>query len=323
MTHRPSVGETPIPRTALGRTGIPVSRLCIGTSAWGGETPFHPGAVSERQAVDTALRIFASPVNFVDTSNNYGDGEGERRLGLAIRDSGLPEGFVVQGKLDRDPTTGSFDETRMRTSLAQTLSRLGLDRLPVLYLHDPEHLGFEGAMANGGPVQTLQRLRDEGFADHIGISGGPVSMLLNFVETGIFDSLITHSRYTLVDRSADELISAAHEAGLGVLNAAVFGGGILAAWPRTTDHYHYAAAPPAVLAAIDRMGAACQRYDVPLIAAAQQFSARDPRITSTIVGLVSPAQLDEAIEHDIVEIPAALWDELDDLCPSRDYWIGG
>jgi D-threo-aldose 1-dehydrogenase len=324
MMHRLPGGSADVANgRTLGRTGLTVSRLCIGTSAWGGETPFHPGAVPERQAVDTALSAFEGPINFIDTSNNYGDGEAERRLGIAIRGAGVPEGFVIQGKLDRDPLTDSFDEARMRSSLSETLSRLGLNQLPVLYLHDPEHLGFEGAMARGGPVETLQRLQNEGLVHHIGIAGGPVSMMLDFVETGVFDTLITHSRYTLVDRSADQLISVAHDAGIAVLNAAVFGGGVLSIWPRQSDQYHYSKAPNAVLSAIDHMGAACERFGVPLIAAAQQFSTRDSRITSTIVGVVSPLQLNEAIAHDAMELPDALWRELDDLCPPRDYWIGG
>lgn len=306
----------------LGRTGLEVSSLCVGTGAWGVSSPVHGVTVSTDDAVATALHAFGGPVTFLDTSNNYGDGEAERRVGLAIaRAGGVPEGFVVQTKLDRDPVTGSFDAERMRASLAESLERLGLPSVPVLYLHDPEHIGFEAAMADGGPVETLRRLRDEGFADHIGISGGPASMLLNFVETGLFDTVITHNRFTLVDRTADELLTAAHEAGLGVLNAAVYGGGLLAQYPRVSDRYHYAAAPAELLDAVDAMGAACARHDVPLLAAALQFSTRDPRVTSTVCGVVTPQQLDDAVSSISLEIPDALWEELESLRPGRSNWI--
>lgn len=315
--HRPT-----LERTILGRTGLAVSPLCIGTAAWGVSSPVHGLTVPEEDAVQLTLAAFAGPVNFIDTSNNYGDGESERRLGLAVRRAGgVPDGFVIQTKLDRDPTTDSFDPNRMRRSLDESLQRLGIDRVPILHLHDPEHIGFDAAMAPGGPVEVLQALRDEGYADFIGISGGPARMLTRFVETGVFDVLITHNRATLVDRTADALLDAAATAGLGVVNAAIYGGGILASWPRTSDRYHYAPAAPALLAAIDAMGAACERHGVPLIVAALQSSLRDPRIHSTVCGLVTPAQLDETVRMAETVVPDELWDELDALRPSRELWI--
>ncbi|MCS5715721.1 aldo/keto reductase [Herbiconiux sp. CPCC 205716] len=311
-----------LPTTRLGRTGLTVSSLCVGTSAWGVTSPVHGLAVPEEVAVATARRAFDGAFTILDTSNEYGDGESERRVGLAVREAGgLPEGFVVQTKLDRDPVTGSFDGERMRVSLAESLDRLGLPRVPLLYLHDPEHIGFDAAMAAGGPVETLRRMRDEGLVDSIGISGGPASMLRRFVETGLFDALITHNRFTLVDRTADRLLQTAHDAGLGVMNAAVFGGGILANWPRRSERYHYGQASPELLAAVDAMGSACERAGVPLIAAALQFSTRDPRIHSTICGVVSPRQVDEAVQFASIEIADELWSELDALCPPVESWL--
>ncbi len=306
----------------LGRTGLSVSPLCLGTAAWGITSPVHGLTVSEDDAVALTLAAFAGPLTFLDTSNNYGDGESERRIGRAVRRAGgVPDGFVIQTKLDRDPGTDSFDPDRMRRSLAESLDRLGIDRVPVLHLHDPEHIGFEAAMRPGGPVDVLRSLRDEGYADFIGISGGPARMLTRFVETGVFDVLITHNRATLVDRTADPLLDAASAAGMGVVNAAIYGGGILASWPRTTDRYHYRTAAPAVLDAIDAMGAACSRHGVPLGVAALQSSLRDERIHSTVVGLVTPAQLDETVRMAETEVPESLWAELAALRPPRETWI--
>ncbi|HWS49654.1 MAG TPA: aldo/keto reductase [Microbacterium sp.] len=308
-------------RVALGRTGLRVSPVCIGTAAWGVASPIHGLTVSEEDAVSTVRAAMKSPINFLDTSNNYGDGESERRIGVALGRAEVPEDFIVQTKLDRDPVTGSFDGDRMRRSLEESLTRLGLPSVPLLYLHDPEHITFDQAMAPGGPVETLVALRDEGYADHIGISGGPATLLRRFVETGTFEALITHNRFTLVDRTADELLSVAAEAGLGVINAAVYGGGILSAWPRTTGDYHYRPAPDHLLQAVDAMGRACERHGVPLIAAALQSSTRDPRIHSTICGMVSPAQLEDTVAQLAVAIPDDLWDELDSLRPAPGTWI--
>lgn len=305
----------------LGRTGLVVSSLCVGTSAWGLVSPVHNVVVPEEDAVGIVHAAFESALNFLDTSNNYGDGESERRIGLALASRPLPPDFIIQTKLDRDPITNSFDSERLERSLEESLGRLGLGSVPILYLHDPEWITFEEAIAAGGPVEMLVRFRDAGYAKFIGISGGPAKLLQRFVETGIFDALVTHNRFTLVDHTSDELISVAHESGLGVVNAAVYGGGILARWPRTSDRYHYAPARPRVLAAVDAMGSACERYGVPLIAAALQASTRDPRIDSTVCGVVSPAQLAEAMSMLDVAIPEELWTELDRLIPERSEWI--
>jgi len=319
---RTSTADTVSTRNPLGSTGITVSPFCVGTAAWGVTSPIHGVAVSERDAVATVLRAFDSPVNILDTSNNYGDGESERRIGLAVRENGgLPPGFLLQTKLDRDPGTGSFEPDRMRRSLEESLARLGVERVPLLFLHDPEHVGFEAAMTDDGPVASLVALRDSGVADHIGIAGGPASLLRRFVDTGLFDVLITHNRFTLVDRTADELITAASAAGVGVFNAAVYGGGLLAEFPRRSDRYHYGTAGPDLLAAVDAMAAACADHGVPLAAAALQFSVRDPRIASTIAGVVSPAQFDETLELLALSVPDDLWIRLEQLVPARSGWI--
>ncbi len=315
------IADTSIGRVELGRTGLRVSRVCIGTAAWGVASPVHGLTVSEDEAVSTVRAALESPVNFLDTSNNYGDGESERRIGIALAQGKVPDDFIIQTKLDRDPVTDSFDAARMRRSLEESLTRLGLPKVPLLYLHDPEHITFEQAMAPGGPVETLMALRGEGYADHIGISGGPATLLQRFVETRVFDALITHNRFTLVDHTADELISVAADAGIGVINGAVYGGGILSAWPRLTDRYHYRRAPDEVLQAVDAMGRACERHGVPLIAAALQASTRDPRVHSTICGMVSPSQLEDTVAQLAVRIPEELWEELDALRPPRRTWI--
>ena len=163
-------------RVPLGRTGLHVSPVCVGTAAWGATSPVHGLVVHEEDAVATVLAMLDSPLNFIDTSNNYGDGESERRIGAALARRPLPDDVVLQTKLDRDPTTNSFDADRMRRSLDESLERLGVDKVPLLYLHDPEHIPFDEAMAVGGPVEVLLALRAEGYADHVGISGGPATL---------------------------------------------------------------------------------------------------------------------------------------------------
>jgi D-threo-aldose 1-dehydrogenase len=302
-------------RVELGRTRLSVSRLCLGTAGW------SDGRSPEADSLATGLRFAQGPLNYLDTSNNYGDSEA--RIGTVIGMLGgrLPEGTILQTKLDRDPVTNDFSAARMRRSLEESLERLGVDRLPLLFLHDPENTTYDFAMSEGGPVEQLVAFRDEGIVGHIGISGAPVALLSRFVDTGIFDALITHSRYTLVDRSATRLIQHANEAGLGVLNAAPFGGGILSGFPLAFDMYGYQKASDAVRTAAQAMGEFLAPNGIPLAAAALQFSLRNPAIHSTIVGALTPGQFDGLLELATVPIPDEVWHELDQLAPDRATWL--
>ena len=111
-----------------------------------------------------------------------------------------------------------------------------------------------------------------------------MDLLRRFASTGIFQVVLTHNRWTLLDRSAEPLLDDCAKAGLPVLNAAPFGGGILAQGSAFSQKYAYRPAPQALLTALEAIEGACARYDVPLAAAALQFSLRDDRITSTVVG---------------------------------------
>ncbi|MCU1407233.1 MAG: oxidoreductase [Glaciihabitans sp.] len=309
----------------LGSGGPVVSRLCLGTSAWStarfGDGPIDALEVFLDGVASANTGDAPAAVNFLDTSNEYGTQASERYIGDAIRRrGGLPAGAVIQSKLDRDPQTGSFAGDRMWASLLETTAKLGLERLPMLYLHDPELIGWDEAFADDGPVQALVQMKERGLVDAIGISGGPAPMLLRYVQTGLFDAVITHNRYTLVDRSSDELLDESSARGLAVVNAAVFGGGALARWPEPPTHYAYRPVTPEMTAAIAAMGAACESAGVSLGAAALQFSTRDARITSTIVGGNSAAQLAEAVAADTVQIPEDLWAELEALVPTGDQW---
>ena len=292
----------------LGSTGIEVTRLCAGAAAW--SSPDHPhGGSDPADSAALAEALFRSDVvRYLDTSNIYGYGESERRVGRAIRAAGgIPAGFVLQTKADRDLATGDFSGSRMRASLAESLDRLGLNHLPIVFLHDPENTTWERAMADDGPVAALVAAREEGLIGHLGLSGGPVGLLTRFLETGHFEAVITHNRYTLVDRTADPLLDLAASQGVGVLNAAPYGGGMLTRWPVERSRYAYGEAPAALIEAASEMGRLCADAGVPFAAAALQFSTRDPRITSTIVGLRTVGDLEASIELDEVEVPDELW----------------
>src|ERR671921_1110316 len=198
----------PSSRRPLGSTGFSVSPVCVGAAPLGDMPATFEYSVSEQRAFDTLRAVFESPLNFLDTAASYGDGESERRIGELLEElGGLPDGIVLATKADRDLKTGDFSGEQMRRSVERSLRLLGLDRLQLVYLHDPEHETYEHMMAPGGPVEALMGLKDEGVIEHVGVAGGPIDLMIRFVETGLFEAVITHNRYTLVDRTAEPLLA--------------------------------------------------------------------------------------------------------------------
>jgi D-threo-aldose 1-dehydrogenase len=223
---------------------------------------------------------------------------------------GLPAGFVVATKADRDLRTGEFSGAQMRRSVERSLRLLGVEQLPLLYLHDPEHISFAQAMAPGGPVDVLRRCQEEGLIAHLGVAGGPINLMQQFVATGLFAVAISHNRYTLLDTAADRFWDTCVQHGVAAINGAPYGSGILAKGPSAYPRYMYMDAPQEMLQRASKMEAICVQYGVPLAAAALQFSLRDARIASTIVGISRPARLAETIDLAQYPIPEELWAEL-------------
>lgn len=301
-------------------TELTVSAVALGGGPLGSMPELFGREVSAEEGVATVLAAFDSPIRFVDTANGYSDGESERRIGAAIGLwEGLPEGVVVATKVD--PRGADYSGQRVRQSVIESRARLGLDELPLVHLHDPEGHDFATMTAPGGAVDTLVELRDSGVVGRIGLAGGRVQEIARYLELGVFDVLLVHNRWTLLDRSAGPLVAEAHRRGMGVLNAAVYGGGILAAQRGGPTTYGYRPAPPEVLEAAARMREACAAHGTDIATAALQFSLRDERIASTIVGMSRPGHVTATVEAAARALPDALWDELEGLLPPSRTWL--
>ncbi len=295
----------------FGQAGFSVPPISVGCAPLGNMPETFAYGVSEEDAVATVLTGLASPIPYIDTAALYGDGESERRVGLALKElGGLPDGAILQTKQGRNPKDNDYSGETVKRRMERSLELLGVDRVQIVYLHDPEWTTFEDAMAPGGPIEVLQRYKEQGVIGQLGVAGGPIALEIQYVETGLFDAVITHNRYTLLNRSADPLLTVAHERGMAVLNAAPYGSGILAKGPDAYPRYCYQEASGEMVERARQMAAICKRHGVPLAAVALQFSTNDPRITNTIVGMSRPERIEQTLEYLATPIPQDLWAEL-------------
>ncbi|MGV6847486.1 MAG: aldo/keto reductase [Marinibacterium sp.] len=309
MDHRP-----------IGQTGLRITPITFGTSALGDMPDTYGYGVDEDRALATIRAILDGPANAIDASNNYGFGRSEERIGRVIAErGGLPEGFVLSTKLDRDMETGRFDGDRARRSLEESLMRLGLDRVPLLHLHDPEHApDLSEITGPGGAMDTLFSMKEEGLADAVGLAMGRIDLQRQLLADWPFDALISHNRYTLLNRSAQDMFSDAYARGIAILNAAPFAGGILAKGKDVMPRITYQDAGDADLAHVGVLETICAEHDLAPGAVALAFSLLDPRITSTIVGVSKPERVAQILDWADTRVPAGVWDDLADLPYSTD-----
>ncbi|MEQ9038987.1 MAG: aldo/keto reductase [Silicimonas sp.] len=300
----------------IGTTGVEVTPIMFGTSGLGNMPDTYGYEVDEERAFATIRAIFDGPVNCLDTSNNYGFGESERRVGAVIRErGGLPPGFAISTKLDRDMATGHFTASRARRSLEESLERLGVDRVQMLHLHDPEHCAdVTEITGKGGALEELVKMKEEGLADAIGLAMGTTDLMLDILKQGWpFDTIINHNRYTLLNRNADQVFTWAHENGIAVFNAAPYASGVLAKGSDRMPLIAYVPASDEDLEPVRAIEATCASHGIATGPAALQFSLRDPRIASTIVGVTKPERVAETLAWAEAPISDAAWSDLNAL----------
>jgi D-threo-aldose 1-dehydrogenase len=296
-----------------------VPPIAFGTSGLGGMPMTYGYDVDEARGEATVRAVLERPDGFLDTSRNYASGRSEARIGAVVREmGGWPEGRVLSTKLDRDMDTGRFDGDRARRSFEESLEALGVDRVDILHLHDPEHAADVGEITGpGGALEALFRIKEEGLATAVGLAAGRIDVMMPLLRDWDFDCLVTHNRLTLVNRNAEPMLDLAAERGVSVLNAAPYASGALA---KGASHgrYVYQEATDAVLAPVRQVEAICASHDVPPGAAALQFSMRDSRVTATICGVSKPERVRETLDWAAWPIPEALWDELSVIAVSTE-----
>jgi D-threo-aldose 1-dehydrogenase len=309
-------------RVAFGRTRLQVTELGLGSAPLGGLFE----AVSEDEAHRVVDAAWSAGIRFFDTAPLYGHGLAEKRMGELLQTKPRDE-FVLATKVgrllraDAPPEPGQayvgvppvnpvfdFSYDGVMRSVDESLARLGLDRIDILHIHDPDD-HYEEALH--GAYRALDTLRSEGTISAVGAGMNQAEMLSRFARDANFDCFLVAGRYTLLDRiAAKELLPLCVERGIAVVAGGVFNSGILAD-PNSDTHYNYRPAPAELIRRALELKATCERHGVDLKAAAIQFPLRHPAIPVVLTGPRSVAELEENIRMFQVPIPDELWNELD------------
>ncbi|MBD0690367.1 aldo/keto reductase [Streptomyces sp. CBMA123] len=310
----------------LGRSGVAATELAFGAAGIG--NLFTP--VTDADAEQAVAAAWDAGVRYFDTAPHYGLGLSELRLGRALRGRPRDE-YVLSTKVGRllrpapEPSgddlahgfavpatqhrVWDFSAVGVRRSIEDSLERLGLDRIDVAYLHDPDDHA-EQALAEAYP--ELARMRDDGLVGAIGVGMNQAELLARFIRETDLDTVLLAGRYSLLDqRGLTELLPLAAERGVGVVIGGVFNSGLLAD-PKPGATFDYAAAPEELLTRALELQTVCEKHGVPLRAAALRFPFGHPAVASVLVGTRSAAEVRDAAAMLRHRVPDELWAELKD-----------
>lgn len=307
-------------RSQLG--SLDVTSIGLGSAPLGGL--FSP--VSDADADATIARAWSLGLRFFDTAPLYGFGLAERRLGAFLRQQ-QRESYVIStkvGRLLRAPNGGAAEDEHYKgtprerpvfdfsydgvlRSVEESLGRLGLDRVDILLVHDPDD-HYDEAVA--GAFRALQRLRSEGTVKAIGAGMNQSEMPVRFAESVPVDCFLLAGRYTLLDQGAlDALFPVCMAKSIGILLGGIYNSGILAN-PRTSAKFNYEDADPALVARALELDALCRKHGIELKAAALQFCMAHPAVTVAVMGARNAAEVADNIAMSQKAVPQAFWREL-------------
>ncbi len=304
----------PFAHVPVGSTDRLITQLGLGAAALAGDQTTDADAeATVRTAWDAGVRYF-------DVAPMYGNGAAEIRLGRALaaypRDEYVLSskvGRLIPGHEDGDGVGDSwaydFSADGVRRSFAASLTRLGVDRIDILLIHDPDD-HYDAALNEAYPVLT--DLRGQGVVGAIGFGMTQIPLPIRFVRETDLDVLLLAGRYTLLDtEGADELLPLCVERGVSVLNAQSLHGGLIEAQPN--PRFHYQPVDPATQAKVDTIRGICDRYGVPTAAVAIQFPLAHPAVTAVVTGPSTGEQMAGNLAWAQMEIADDLWTDLKEV----------
>lgn len=295
-------------------------------------------AMPDEQAAGVVHAAWDAGVRYFDTAPHYGLGLSERRLG-AVLSTKPRDQFVISTKVGRllvpnpaalpggadegardnegfdVPATSrrewDFSEAGIRRSIEESLERLGLDRVDIAYLHDPDVYDLQAGIRQGLPA--LEKLRAEGLIRAIGVGTNSAQAALDCVEAADLDLVMLAGRYTLLEQPEVPLLDRCRQRGTGIVNVGVYNSGLLArAEVRDDAHYNYEQAPQELIDRARDLASLCHDFGVELPTAALQFSLHDLAVANVTVGASSAGQMTSNAQRMAEDVPEGLWQALRD-----------
>lgn len=325
----------PTSKRVLGRSGLELSTLGLGSAPLGG----FRGEVPEDIALATVQTAYDAGITYFDTSPYYGYGRSEHRFGNVLRHLDR-QSFILSTKIGRVlkplplgapipdghrhgglPFAATYDYSYDGTmrSIEDSYQRLGLPSIDIVFIHDvdlythkdPGLVDYYFGEAMEGAYVALNELREAGTIRAIGGGLNDAVSCARFLRAGHFDCMMLAGRYTLLDqRALDDMLPLCEEQSVSVLIAGPFNSGILATGPVPGAKYDYQDAPVDIMEKASRISSICQRHDVALEAASLQFPLSHPSVTSVVPGAMTPHEVLANVSHMKATIPPELWSEL-------------
>jgi D-threo-aldose 1-dehydrogenase len=291
----------------LGKTALEVTVLGAGCAWLGRRTD---GSIDHEMGVQAVLAALDAGIRLIDVASMYSQGQAEVMVGEALRQrADLSDHVVVQTKV-RDVRDFGYTADETRRSVETSLNRLGLNRIPMVYIHDPPAAMLDRVMGPSGALGALRRLQSEGVVEHVGVASNNPWDNAPYVETGEFEAAVVPDAYSLISQVARERIfPAAERFGMGVVIATPLERGLLATGARAMrpeDHINRSFSPE-VLQHVSRIEELCAEFGVRLLAAALQYVLRNPLVSTTVPGFRSPDQPHASVEAVLEPIPDAFW----------------
>ena len=303
-----------IPSAQVGNTSLQVTRLGMGTAPIGNLY----SDLDDEEALETVRRSYENGIRFFDTAPLYGAGEAERRLGEALR--GIPrDSVVIQtkiGRILRPDRSIYFDYSRdgVMKSIEASLERLGMDRVDIVLVHDPDFVNeeFHNQQALDEAFPALVDLREQGVIGAVGAGMNQWEMEWEFAKKIDVNCFLLAGRYTLLEQTSLDFLDWCTENDVSIFLGGVYNSGILVTGPVSGAKYDYLDAPEEILAKARRLQKITSKHDVPLHVAALHFAGAHPAIASLVIGSATAAEADDNRAIWDVEPPAAMWQELQD-----------
>ena len=303
-----------LPGARVGKSNLQVTRLGMGTAPIG--NLYVP--LDDAEAIATVQRSYENGIRFFDTAPLYGTGEAERRLGVALR--GVPRDEVIiqtkVGRIIRPDRSIYFDYSRdgVLKSLEDSLERLGMDRVDILLVHDPDYENAEvhHRQSLDEAFPALLDLRAQGVIGAVGAGMNQWEMEWEFAKNVDVNCFLLAGRYTLLEQTSLDFLDWCTENDVSIFLGGVYNSGILATGPISGAKYNYEDAPEEILTKAGRLQEITTRHGVPLHVAALHFAGAHPAIASLVIGSATTTEADDNRAIWDVEAPAAMWQQLQD-----------